>query len=135
MNWAAKGISILLATFFLGGIFLCVGIPTLMNHSMSMEAPCPMTTGNHGCTTPSDHISYWSNILSVIPSDFAALVLALVAACACVWLVCRGILNPFKILRVLEHATSPPFQYIPRHSLQEAFSNGILHPKLYQVSS
>lgn len=127
MNWVAKAVSLLLASFFIGGIFICVGMVSSMDHSM----PCPMSATATDCKAPTDHISYWSNILSVIPSDFAALALALVAACACVWLVSRGLWNPLKLLQTVAKATSPPPIYIPRHALQEAFSNGILHPKLY----
>jgi len=124
-----------LTLFFIGGIFLCVGSVSVMNHSMSAGMPCPIASDHDGCSTPSDHLSYWSNILSVIPADFAALVLALAAACACTWLASRGIWNPVKQLSLLQQATSPPLILVPRHALQEAFSNGILHPKLYHTFS
>lgn len=132
MEVVKKTIGILLTTFFLGGIFLCVGIASSMHHDMSVGTPCPMTTANDGCSAPTDHISYWANILLAIPSDFAALVLALVAACACVWIVCRGIWDSPKLFSSFQYPIPPPLTFfLPRHTLQEAFSNGILHPKLY----
>ena len=106
-----------------------------MQHDMSVGVPCHSASADGGCSETTDHLSYWSTILSVIPSDFAALILALVAACACVWLVCRGIWNPAQLAVVLQLANSPPATYLPRHSLQEAFSNGILHPKLYRAAT
>lgn len=131
MQFAGKATASLLTFFFLGGIFLCVGMVSSMQHDMSMGTSCSTTSVEGGCSAPIDHLSYWSNILSVIPSDFAALILAL-AACACVWIVCRGIWNPLKHLCSPHYSLPPPRTFfLPRHALQEAFSNGILHSKRY----
>jgi hypothetical protein len=131
MNWVTKGLAILLTIFFSVGLLLCVGVINGMQHSMPMSEHCQMTGNAQGCNSSADHFSYWNHILSVIPTDFVALLLAVTAACACVWLVSRSIWNQFVTLVLFIRATSPPKLYVPRHSLQEAFSNGILHPKRY----
>ncbi len=131
MRVTPKSLALILILFFIGGIFLCIGISSSSQHSMAMGSSCPSSNSAEGCQTPLDHLSYWSSIFSAIPLDFSSLITALVFACACLWLVCRGIWNPHTLFASWEQVLSPPPLFIPRNSLQEAFSNGIIHPKLY----
>lgn len=126
-----KSLSILLATFFVAGVFLCMGAVSSTDHSM----PCPINATTADCSTASEHISYWISILSVVPSDFVALLLIAAAVCVCAWVLFRSIWNSHALLFVAEQSHAPPPRFIARHTLAEAFSNGILHPKLYQQSS
>ncbi len=94
---------------------------------------CPFMGGPALChMSPLDHAYGLQNMLTAVPFSgvfafFVLLLLALtiVAAAPIVW-------NSISIL--LEPLLKPPvraYRFIPRHTLQEAFSNGILHSKVF----
>jgi hypothetical protein len=132
MSLVQKSLAILLATFFLGGFFLCMGMTSSSHYTMAdSHQLCPIMGGTGPCQNSMDHLSYWQTIFSVIPSEFFSALIALLTACACLWLVCRGIWKPHR--HVLVPEWSPPIRtyLLPRSYLQEAFSNGILHSKAF----
>ena len=126
-------IAAFLATSFLG----------IAKMDMAMGMDGQMSSGNcfmPGMTevlcqmNPLEHIASWQSMFTAIPSqnDFVLLLLALLALA----------LGAFFIRSY--HSTAPPeilvlqpaFAYYKRripivHPLQEAFSNGILHPKIF----
>lgn len=136
MNAVRKIASVLLAVFFLGGISLCMGMSSTAHAGMlPSDMHCSGSSMDADCASTFNHVSYWNHILSFIPSDLLAAFEVLLMACACLWLVRRiGWDVLAKSIRFVS-ATSPPAALVPRHSLQEAFANGILHPKLYRAYS
>jgi hypothetical protein len=83
------------------------------------------------CKAPVDHLSFWNHIFSVLPSGFTTLVLLFIAITSInFWFVCHGIGELNKYL-LLEPLYTPRPSLLPRNYLQEAFSNGILNPKLH----
>jgi len=133
MNWVAKILSFSLLIFFLGTMFFSLFYMSMgMDISGSMT-DCPfMERGEVICPMNlADHIGAWkSAFLSTVPTLTLFLAVAGVAI-----LVASIAPNLFRKTRY----SSPPltrwlqtrtytFSYRP---LQELFSNGILHPKLF----
>jgi hypothetical protein len=133
MSWVHKILSITLLTFFLGTMFFSLfHMSTGMDMSGGMtdcpfmaheEVICPMNL--------SDHIGAWKSVfLSTIPTLTLLLAVAGIA-------VFVASVAP-NLLRKIEYASPPlqrwlefrtyTFSYRP---LQELFSNGILHPKVF----
>ncbi|PJE64539.1 MAG: hypothetical protein COU90_01725 [Candidatus Ryanbacteria bacterium CG10_big_fil_rev_8_21_14_0_10_43_42] len=82
---------------------------------------------------PFEHIATWQSMFTAIPSqsDFVLLLFALLALSA-FFIRSYQSMAPPQALVLLQ----PVFAYYKRrmpimHSLQEAFSNGILHPKIF----
>lgn len=133
MSWVSKLLSIMLLAFFLGTMFF-----SLFHMSMGMdmhggmvdcpfmaheEVICPMNLA--------DHIGAWKSVfLATVPA--LTLLLAITGVAVSVISVAPN------LLRKIEYASPPlqrwlavriySFSYRP---LQELFSNGILHPKVF----
>jgi hypothetical protein len=136
MYLARKSIAVILASFLLGGIFLCIGMTSTAHAGTeSSDMHCSGNATDNNCTSAFDHASYWSHILSVIPSNFIATVVALLIACVCLWRVRRTDWDLLSKKVLYLSSSTPSRSLLPRHSLQDAFSNGILHSKLYLPSS
>ncbi|CAN5686695.1 hypothetical protein BH11PAT2_BH11PAT2_04090 [soil metagenome] len=130
MTSFGKGIAVLLITFFLGGVLLCMSISS-MDHSMAGDSGqmCPQMSGH--CVSVFDHISYWTSILSGIPADAFLGLCALLVVCACLASVYRGSMRFFRD-NPISHRYPPPLLFLLPHSyLKDAFSSGILHSKAY----
>jgi hypothetical protein len=130
-SWVSKVMAGLLALFFLGGMYGCVGMFSSVHSTMDRGTHCPMMGVNGVCQTPIDHLSYWNNFLNVTPLGLPLLVLVLALVSAYLWM-CRNHIGKFVIHLLAPH--KPPlrsFHHLARHALQDAFSNGILNPKLY----
>jgi hypothetical protein len=128
-----KAIAVLILTFLLGAMFV-----SLFHMSMGMDMSGGMTDcpfmAHEEVICPmnlADHIGAWKSVfLSVVPS----LTLLLVVAGMTVFVASVA---P-NLLRKIEYASPPlqrwlevrtyTFSYRP---LQELFSNGILHPKIF----
>ena len=125
---------ILLAFFFLTSYFGAVTTDMPMNPDGTMSG-CAMPGMATLCQmNPLEHIATWQNMFTAIPSqnDIFTLLLALFAlVLGALFLRSHRSTAPPKTL-------VPQFQflYYKRHipivsPLQEAFSNGILHPKIF----
>ncbi len=120
-------------TFFLFGIFVVMnfGMDTGMNGVMSR---CPFADGMSVCNmSPFEHIAAWQSMFTSLPRQQqyigSLLLLLLVSFLVVTWI--RNIYPPSKnLLRQFLYTRHK--EYTPRGSfLQEAFSNGILNPKIY----
>jgi hypothetical protein len=133
MNWASKILSFTILTFFLGTMFF-----SLFHMSMGMDmsggmTDCPFMSHEEVICQMNlaDHIGAWKSVfLSVVPTITLLLAVAGVA-------VFIASIAP-NLLRKIHYASPPlcrglqtktyTFSYRP---LQELFSSGVLHPKLY----
>jgi hypothetical protein len=127
-----------IATAILMILFLGVMFGGLFHMSSNMDmgmgmSDCPFMSSEEVLCSMSfgDHISAWkSTFLSVIPTltllMFAVGVAAFIASVAPNLLLKRRYVEP--ILRNYIQERTYTFSYRP---LQELFSNGILHPKLF----
>jgi hypothetical protein len=133
MKSVSKLLSLTLLVFFLGTMFF-----SLFHMSMGMDmsggmTDCPFMSHEEVICPMNlaDHIGAWKSVfLSVVPS--LTLLLAVAGMAVFVAAVAPN------LLRKIQYALSPlqrwlelrtyTFSYRP---LQELFSNGILHPKLY----
>ena len=126
-----KGIVILGVTVFLlmGSFGMShIGMSTQMDGQMS---DCPLTPGVAICNmNPLEMIAASQSLLNTLPmqKDLAILLLLLMAA----WFATIVFLRPLSPPRLLTQNPASNRKYIPLSMfLQEAFSNGILNPKLY----
>lgn len=100
---------------------------------MMPVSDCPFMAGGAICNmTLFEHISAWQSIFIAVPqvkSGVLVVLLALVAIAGLVWN--KNTHSPptqfFAATRRLYYQT----YVLPRSFLAEAFSNGILHPKLF----
>lgn len=123
-------------------IFLPVGFFGFSHTNMVMGLDGQMSSGNcfmPGMTevlcqmNPLEHIATWQNMFTAVPNqnDILLLLASLLAlALGALFTAYRSTAPP--VTAVLQ----PQFLYYKRripiiHLLQEAFSNGILHPKLF----
>lgn len=131
-----KLLAAVLISFFLGGMFLCIGMSATAHVGMqASDMHCMGGSSDTDCSPSFDHTSYWNHILSVIPSDLLSVIAGLLIVCA--YLVFARRIDWTALARMLYGLSSgsPSRLLLPRSSLQDAFSNGILHPKLYQCAS
>lgn len=122
--------------------FFSVGFLGLGHTNMTMSSNEEMPTGNcfmPGMTAvlyqmnPLEHIATWQSMFTVIPSqsDILSLLAALLALVAGALFSIYQSIAPPKI-RIPQSQFLYSKRYIPiGNSLQEAFSNGILHPKIF----
>jgi len=126
-------LAVILGLFFTVGFFVCTNIiasPT--THDLeTVSSICPPSSSHGPCSNLEEHLSFWQALLNVTPTYFNFLLGALLLAL----LIPRA-----KTLLFHTHATLSQKKQIPlknqglvffRHSLQEAFSNGILHSKAF----
>lgn len=130
MNKVLKTSSILILALFLGAMFLSLfQMSSAMDMSQGMS-DCPfMSHSEVICSMDvTDHIGAWQSVFaSVLPTTFTLIVLLFVA------------ISTFPAFFLKKYKPSPPlykqireriYTYFHR-PLQELFSNGILHPKLF----
>lgn len=128
-------LGILLAFFFLASYFGAVTIHTNMDSDGSMSG-CVMPGMATLCKMdPLEHIATWQSMFTAVPSqnDILLLLASLLAlALGALFLTHRSIAPP-KVAPALQQKLFSYYkQRIPIiHPLQEAFSNGILHPKIF----
>lgn len=128
-----KAIASMAITILLGAMFLSLfSMSSGMDMTGSMS-DCPfMSHGEVLCPmNVADHIGAWQSVFQAI-APAMVLLLAVAVAVASVASVAPHLLLPrFKPIPILErslHERTYSFSYRP---LQELFSNGILHPKLF----
>jgi hypothetical protein len=133
MYWVTRILSITLLTFFLGTMFF-----GLFHMSMGMDmsegmSDCPFMSHEEVICPMNlaDHIGAWKSVfLSVAPT--LTLLLAVAGIAVFVVSVAPNLLRMTQYASPLLHrylrTRTYTFSYRP---LQELFSNGILHPKLY----
>ncbi|HEY4474068.1 MAG TPA: hypothetical protein VI957_02820 [Candidatus Paceibacterota bacterium] len=109
----------LIAVFILVAVF---GLPFTFTNSIHMEG-CPFMAGMTAlCTAPLTHIAHWQ-------TAFAAVVIELLLAAS---LLLVAVL--YIHIRPPPYVLAPVFQLhriLSARPLQEAFSNGILNPKIF----
>lgn len=130
---------ILILAFF---AFFFVGFFGFSHMDMTMGSDGEMSSGNcfmPGMTAslcqmdPLEHIASWQNMFTVLPSqgDPVLLLLALLALALGALFIRSYNSTPPQAL-VLQPAFAYYKRYVPIVSpLQEAFSSGILHPKIF----
>lgn len=126
------GISLILV--FLGVLFLGL---FQMSHGMDMSSEitgCPfMSSGEVVCGMNfADHLEAWKSFSLAAP--LVLLLIVLVSFVRTLYISCANLFNQlcgvWEIVSISFHKRS--LVYIPvQDHLQEAFSNGILHPKLF----
>ncbi len=129
----------LIRTPFLLGFaaFILIGIFGMSHLGMDMNADgymsdCPFMFSASLCTmTPFEHISAFKGILNALPRQQNASTLALLLSAATVLILFSW--KSFLSSRIFSAQRFRPYRNsLPSsHPLQEAFSNGILHPKYY----
>ncbi len=88
---------------------------------MEMTAVCQMS--------PFEHIAAWQNMFTATANESALATLLLLLFAAIVFV--RSLYRSFSPeIRALSFYRPPKF-FLFRHSLQEAFSNGVLNSKAY----
>lgn len=132
MYAARRPLAVVLALFFAIGIFMCVVSVSDANHSMEAmgTTACSDTVTVPGCEVAPNHLVSWQ-------SSFAAILLELLsflflAALAQTLLRCI----PWHLSRLDDGEFRNGLQrkyksILPRHTLQQAFANGIVHSKVH----
>ncbi len=132
MYAARRPLAVVLALFFAVGIFMCVVSVFGTNHSMETmgATACSHMVTVPGCDVALDHLASWQ-------ASFAAVLLELLsflflAALAQTLLRC--------VPRCLSRLDNGEFRnglqrkfksILPRHTLQQAFANGIVHSRAH----
>lgn len=128
-------LGILLAFFFLASYFGAVTIHTNMDSDGTMSG-CAMPGMATLCKMdPLEHIATWQSMFTAVPSQNDTLLLLtslLALALGALFLTRRSAAPP----KTAPASQQKLFLYYKRHipvanPLQEAFSNGILHPKIF----
>lgn len=135
MNWIHKIFTFTLLTFFLGTMFFSL-------FHMSMEMNMGMSDGMIGCTFMSheeticpmnlaDHFEAWKSVfISVVPT--LILLIAIAGTVALIVVVAPNLLQKIQYgIPILHRRVHERTYTFVSRSLQELFSNGILHPKLF----
>lgn len=132
MNLTVKAFSLVLAGFFVFGLFAYNSTIVESHHVMGNGAShhvCPLMGTTPGCVSALEHLAHWQS--SFTASFVLTVFLVLCAAlCLCLWSLLSHLLT-FSTKRVAYVRPPPLFFLLPRHALAEAFSNGIIHPKLF----
>lgn len=122
--------------FFLTSYFGVATMDMRMSHDGTMASGCPfMPDMATLCQMqPLEHIAAWQSAFEATPNLHTALAVLLLLL-SCVFTAVSLCPRPIPQLRkVLLHTSAHTYyrRQIPiAHPLQEAFSNGILHPKLF----
>lgn len=127
-----------LAQLLLGGLFFFLFLFAfpygLMTDAGGKMLNCPFSPGHSSICkdTPLEHIQEWQSVFTVLP-DKGVLVSALLLLGLLLLGGVRNILTPVS--------KNPNFLYKPRRlqlsifdPLKEAFSSGILNPKIYHLA-
>ena len=131
-----KGLILVLLTIFFFVGFLGFGhteMPMVMEGQMNTT--CPFMPGMSSLChmDPLEHLTAWQNIFAAIPSQlglFVALLLLIISVIVVRRIQIPDIPTPF--LHSISSQVLYSKTYIPIVSpLQEAFSNGILHSKIF----
>lgn len=134
MPFAKRSLATLLAVFFALGIFAYSGSMVESSHTMgdgTVHHVCPLMGNTLACVSIFEHISHWQSSFVAVLTEMLPLVVLLSIACTCLWLLHHHI---WELKRVFSAPWVPPDllrSLLPRHVLQEAFSNGLIHPKTY----
>lgn len=130
---ANKVLAVLLGLFFAVGLFVCTNLTALSSaHDLeAVSSVCPPSSHDGSCSNVQEHLSFWQTLLSATPTYFnfllGALLLALLIPRA------RALLSrtqaTLHLIEKISHKNRTPIFF--RHSLQEAFSSGILHSKAF----
>jgi|GEM_PF-3710583 len=134
MTVAKRMLALMLGAFFVFGLFGFGNSMLQSHHVMGNGAEhhvCPLLGTTPDCVSILDHLSHWQNSFAATFSELVLLILLLGLSCACLWLSHRRLWELFEFI----HDVSPVFLYVhsllPRHSLQQAYSDGILNSKLH----
>lgn len=108
------------------------GMDTSSAEAMS-DCPFATTQGLCAMDNPIDHASMWRGLLAVFPVSAMALMLFATA----IALTSSFFFSPYILFELLYRVVRVRLRYLsyafshPLRSLAEAFSNGILNPKLF----
>lgn len=135
VNIASRTLAVILVGFLACGLFAYTGSFVEAHHTMgdgTSHHVCSLSGTTADCVSILEHLSHWqaSFTATFVPATFLVLCVAL---CLC---LVRIVKHAWAIaLTVSRFARSLPYRYIylPRHALAEAFSNGLIHPKLHSL--
>lgn len=106
---------------------------TLESHhfmgSGAVHHVCPLLGGSTGCVSALEHLAHFQLSFTAVIGEFFFVVLLISSALVLSWLYLKRIQHVLCRLRVF-HAPLAGF-LLPRHTLTDAFSRGIIHPKLF----
>lgn len=135
MTFARRTLAFALAGFFVFGILAYTGSMTGSMHAMpdgATHSVCPLMGGTSpACVNVLQHIAHWQSSFAAVLIELAPLVLLLAALCIGVrfLFIDRWRVEKFLFTNPLQLSYSQAI--LPRHYLQDAFSNGILNSKAY----
>lgn len=120
-------IAVFFSIFFVASIFLSLFHFGMLMNGESHMANCPFMSGETDCPmTLSEHMSAWQNaFVAILPEVSAVFVAALLLLI--IWRedFSRSLYSNRYFEKILSR------EHVPSGSLQELFSQGILHPKLF----
>lgn len=119
---------------FLAVAFLGIS-PTTMGMEMSSKGEmsrCPFSGVTAICKmNPLEHIMAWQKMFTTLPlKNISMLAILLLLAVFSVFFL-RDLWNKNILQAISTHSQHFRYNYVARHKLQEAFSNGILNPKVF----
>ncbi len=135
MTLIQRSLAVLLTGFFVFGVLSYMGSMAESPHTMmngETHSVCPLMGGTSpACVSVLEHIAHWQSSFAAVFVELLPLALLLAVIYIGVrflypdrWRIAKFLLTPH-----------PHFSYsyalLPRHHLQDAFSNGILHSKAF----
>lgn len=135
MTLIQRSLALLLAGFFVFGILSYASSMAESSHTMANGAThsvCPLMGGtSSACVSVFEHIAHWQSSFAAVLIELLPLALLLASISLGVRFLYR---DTWRVATFL-FTTPPQFLYshilLPRHYLQDAFSNGILHSKAH----
>ena len=124
-------LSLIVASFVFGGFFGASHLGMDSKMTGGQMGPCPFMPGVAICNmSPLQHVAAAQAMFNVLPqqNDILLLLLSLLASIIAAAVLSKSFLEPPKT--ILPRFV-PRKEYVPFSPLLEAFSNGILNPKVF----
>ena len=128
-----KVLAVILSLFFTIGLLICTNLAAVSpTHDLeSVSSVCPPSSPDGPCSSLQEHLSFWQTLLNATPT-YLTLLLSILLLSLLVPRISGLFLNLFRVPFVTQKIPKRQWQLtFPKHALQEAFSDGILHPKTY----
>lgn len=123
-------LALLLVAVFSCGVFTYATNMIEAHHTMSdgvSHHVCPTLGTTPACISVLEHLAHWQNTLIGIFDESLLLVTFLSVVALCVsFFQCFRLVSP-----LLRWHLTPGHSLLMRHTLQEAFANGVLHSKAF----
>jgi len=134
MTLVQRSLAILLGGFLTFAVFAYVS-PSMdmvtMRGQMADHVLCPFMGTTPACMGVLQHLAHWQTTFAAVLVDLIPFLTLLLTASALLWYVRKRPWEPFSIPRHSLQYQLNPSGILSRHTLQEAFSNGIIHSKAY----